>query len=81
MQRSDVQRALGVSPKSQKFEWTACSAHLNYTQYAISVLPIYAKVSIQSLSVATIGARQPVLTCARRAGVAVARDESPGLQR
>lgn len=44
MQRPDVQRALGVSPKSQKFEWTACSAHLNYTQYAISVLPIYAKL-------------------------------------
>jgi hypothetical protein len=49
MQRPDVQRALGVSPKSQKFEWTACSAHLNYTQYAISVLPIYAKVLPLSL--------------------------------
>jgi serine carboxypeptidase-like clade 1 len=45
MQWEEVQRALFVVPQSQKYEWTACSAHLNYVQYAPSVLAIYRQLS------------------------------------
>eukprot|EP01087_Luapelamoeba_hula_P011741 TRINITY_DN3232_c0_g1_i1.p1 TRINITY_DN3232_c0_g1~~TRINITY_DN3232_c0_g1_i1.p1 ORF type:complete len:485 (-),score=39.37 TRINITY_DN3232_c0_g1_i1:169-1563(-) len=44
VQRADVQRALHIRTPSQKYQWSICSQHLNYVQFATSVLPIYASL-------------------------------------
>jgi len=39
-----LQQAIHVNPAALKYEWQVCSSHLNYTDYALTVLPIYYKL-------------------------------------
>eukprot|EP01089_Gocevia_fonbrunei_P016556 TRINITY_DN515_c0_g1_i2.p1 TRINITY_DN515_c0_g1~~TRINITY_DN515_c0_g1_i2.p1 ORF type:complete len:196 (-),score=50.78 TRINITY_DN515_c0_g1_i2:52-639(-) len=41
---SALQKAIHVAPQALKYEWQVCSSHLNYTDFATTVLPIYERL-------------------------------------